>query len=257
MISYETLKSFCADEDLRPQLMYACRRSDGWWATNGQKVIYAPMEECQQGDARFFCDEMPKDVGKYPNVEAVVNVKGFTPKFTITVQAINDALAQIPLTDEMKEVEREMEFIDCPECGGDGEIEISEIIYFRNHRLNAEATCECPVCHGYGKIPDKEDYNPKYDDYDPDSPEYSTKVKTGKKIPNVSGTILHINKSGYIKAAFALALLRVAREQGVDEIECSGSNYLDCILFRMHGVIVGILPVYNVDNELKYIDIKV
>ena len=257
MITYETLKTFCGDDPIRPQMMYACRRADGWWATDGFKVIYVPMEECQQGDVRFFGDEMPKDIGKFPNVEAVVNVKGFTPKFTITVQAINDALAQLPETDEMVEVERELKFIDCPECGGDGEIEISDTIYFHGHCLDATATCECPVCHGYGQIPDIEDYDPEHDDYDPDSPEYSTKVKTGRKVPDVSGTLLHIKGNAYFKAKFALDLLRVAREQGVTEIECRGSDYSRCIQFRVHGVIVGIMPCFNGDEKLEYIDIKV
>lgn len=53
-----------------------------------------------------------------------------------------------------------------------------------------------------------EDYDPENDDYNPDSPEYSTKVKTGRKIPNVSGTLLHIKDTGYFKATFALDLLR-------------------------------------------------
>lgn len=81
MITFDTLKSFCSSDPLRPAMMYACRRADGWWASNGHKIICVPMEECQQGDVRFLCDEMPKDIGNYPDVEAVVDVKGFTPKF--------------------------------------------------------------------------------------------------------------------------------------------------------------------------------
>lgn len=257
MITYETLKTFCADDTLRPQMMYACRRADGWWATNGQKIICVPMEECQQGDVRFLCDEMPKGIGKFPNVETVVDVKGYTPKFTVSVQAINDALAQLPMTDEMKEVEREIKFIKCPECGGDGEIEISHTIHFRGHWLDAEATCECPVCHGYGQIPNIEDYNPNKDDYDPDSPEYSTMVPTGRKVPDVSGILLHIPGNAYFSAAFALDLLRVAREQGVDEIECSGSDYRKILVFRMHGVLVGCMPCFNGDGKLECTDIKI
>lgn len=215
-----------------------------------------PMEECQHGDLRFQCDEMPKDAGKFPNVEAVVDVKGYTPKFTVSVQAINDALAQLPETDEMKEVEREMKFIECPECGGDGEIEISETVHFRGHWLDAEATCECPVCHGYGQIPDKEDYDPTKEEYDPDSPEYSTMVPTGRKVPDVSGTLLHIKNNAYFKAAFAIDLLRVAREQGVDEIECSGSDYRKILIFRMHGVLVGFMPCFIGDDKLEGIDLE-
>lgn len=59
MITYETLKSFCGDDLVRPQMMYACRRADGWWATDAWRIIYVPMTECQQGDMRFLCDEMP------------------------------------------------------------------------------------------------------------------------------------------------------------------------------------------------------
>lgn len=256
MITYETLKSFCADDTLRPQMMYACRREDGWWATDGHRVICVPMEECQQGDVRFLCDEMPKEIGKFPNVEAVVNVKGFTSKFLVPVKAIEDAMAKLPLTDEMREVEREMKFIKCPECGGDGEIEISETVHFRGHWLDAEATCECPVCHGYGEIPDKEDYDPTKEEYDPESPEYSTMVPTGRKVPDVSGTLLHIKGNGYFKARFFNDLLRVAREQGVTEIECQGSNYRNCIIFRLHGVLIGFMPTYNGDGKADSIDIE-
>lgn len=257
MITYETLKSFCSEDLLRPALQYACRRADGWWASDGSRIICVPMDECQQGDLRFYCNELPKEAGNYPNVENVVDVKSFTPKFIVTTKAINHAMSKLPVTDEMVEVEREMKFVECPECGGDGEIEISETIHFRGHWLNAEATCECPVCHGYGQIPDKEDYNPKNDDYDPDSPEYSTMVPTGRKVPDVNGTLLHIPFNAYFKAAFALDLLRVAREQGVDEIECSGSNYRDVLIFRMHGVIVGLMPSFVCSNKFKSVDVKV
>lgn len=256
MITFETLKSFCAYDTLRPQMMYACRREDGWWATDGTRIICVPMEECQQGDVRFLCDEMPNDVPKYPNVEAVVDVKGFTPKLTISVQAIEDAMAKLPLTDEMKEVESEITFKQCPQCGGGGEIRIRESVYFNGRWLDAEATCECPVCHGYGKIPDIEDYNPEEDDYDPDDEKYSTMVPTGRKVPDVRGVLLHIHGNAYFKVAFALDLLRVAREQGVDEIECSGSDYRKVLIFRMHGVLVGFMPCLNVDDKLESIDIE-
>lgn len=256
MITYETLKTFCATNTIHPVMNYACRRTDGWWATDGHRVICVPMEECQQGDLRFLCDEMPDNVGRFPNVEAVVDVKGFATKFSITVQAINDALAKLPLTDETVEVEREMKFLKCPQCGGSGDIDISESIYFNNHWYHAEATVDCPICHGYGQIPDKEDYDPKKEDYDPESPEYSTKVKTGKKIPDVDGALLHIKDNAYIQAAYALGLLRVAREQGVEQIECSGSDYRKILVFRMNGVIVGIMPFFN-DGSIKSIEIKV
>lgn len=255
MITFETLKSFCSSDPLRPAMMYACRREDGWWATDGCHIICVPMTEVQQGDMRFLCDELPADAGRYPNMEGVINVKKFEPKMTITVQAINDALAQLPLTDGMKEVEREMKFIECPECGGDGEIEISESVHFRDHWLHATATCDCPVCNGHGKIPDMEDYDPENDDYDPDSPEYSTKIKTGRKIPNVEGAACHIPGAGYFKAKYAFDLLRVAREQQVSEIECGGVDYHECLLFRMHGVIVGIMPIYNDDQKIDSVEI--
>lgn len=258
MITYETLKSFCAvDNFLRPALNYACRREDGWWASDGWRIICVPMEETQQADLRFHCDELPKSVGRYPNVESVVDIKSFEPTYYIEAKAIEDAIAKLPLIDEYKEVEEDLTFITCPECDGSGEIELDDTIRFNGNRYEVCATTECPICHGHGKIPDIEDYDPDEDDYDPDDDDkYNTMVATGRQIPDTNGTCLHLNNVGYIRTKAAYDILRVAREQQVSVIECQESDYSDCCLFRMHGVIVGIMPLY-VDDKLKSSSIDV
>lgn len=261
MITYETLKSFCADQyDLQKSMVYACRREDGWWATDAHRIICVPMSEVQQGDMRFLCDEMPEDVGAYPRVENVVDVKGFTNKFTIEVSALVDALSKLPLTDEMKAKKQELEFVDCPECHGKGEIEIEDTIYYEGQSFDVYAEAECPICHGYGKIPDIDDYVPKEDDYDPkEENDYIVYEKTGKQIPDTKNSALHIPSTGYIDASYAKDLIRVAKEQGVDKIECQGGNYENVILFRMHGVVVGLMPMYvgSEKYKLTIIDVEI
>ena len=256
MITYETLKTFCATDPLRPILNYAFRGKEGWWATDAQRLIYVPMEECMQGDERFQRDEIPENAGRYPNVESTFDVHSFTTKFLIPVKAIEDAINRLPLTEEMQEVERELKFIDCPECNGDGEIDITESILFNHHFYEAEATVECPICHGYGKIPDKEDYNPEKEDYDPESPEYSTWVPTGKMIPNVFSTFFRIPDFGYFRTSCFLDLIRVASEQGVTEIECSGLDDTHAACFRAHGVIVYIMSAHVPSCHPNVVDFK-
>lgn len=256
-ITYETLKSFCAEKyDLRPQLHYAIKRGEYWWASNGYRIICVPMNQTQQGDMRFLCDEMPNDVGTYPNVENIIDVKGFTPEFTFNISAINEALEKLPKVDEYKEVKRDIEFIDCPECD-DGEIEIEDTVYYRGSTYSVSATCQCPICHGYGKIPDFEDYDPDEDEYDPDEDEtYFEKVKTGRKIPDTKETLIHFKDVAYIRACFMDSLLRVAREQNTDQIECSGGDYGRCVIFRVNSVIVGLMPVLrDYHEQVQSVDI--
>jgi len=251
-VTYETLKSFCADEyALRPQLHYAIKRGEYWWASDGYRIICVPMNQTQQGDMRFLCDEMPNDAGAYPNVESIIDVKGFKSKFTIKVSAIKDAMSNLPKIDAYAEVKRELNFIECPECD-DGEIEIEDSVYYKGNRYELIATCQCPICHGYGKIPDVEGYDPDCDDYDPDEAStYIEMVKTGRKIPDLENTMLHIKGTAYIKSSNFNSLLRVANEQGVSEIECAGGNYNSCVVFRMNGVIVGLMPMIKGKSDKR------
>lgn len=246
-ITYETLKSFCSEYDIHTELQYATKRKDGWWASDGRRIICVPMDQTQKGDIRFLCEELPKEL-KYPPVEDIIDVKGFIPEFTFNISAINEALEKLPKVDEYREVERDIKFIKCPECD-DGEIEISDSICYKGKGYDLYATCVCPICHGYGKIPDIDDYDPDEDDYDPDDEEYTTKEKTGRKIPDTKGTLIHFKDVAYIKACFMDSLLRVAREQNTDQIECSGGNYNRCVIFRINSVIVGLMPVLRDYHE--------
>ena len=256
-ISYDTLKSFCGKDDYRAALRFAVKRKDGWWATDGRRIICVPMEHTQQGDLRFLSDEFPDNVGKFPNVESIIDVAGFTPKFTLNALQIKRALDKLPLVYAYADKERAIKYITCPECDGDRTIEIDDTVYFNGEYYDVSAECECPICHGYGVIPDFKDYNPDKDDYDPEVDKTITyKVKTKRKVPDTSSTLIHLKDVAYFDGQYLIGLLQIAREQGVIEIECAGGDYVHLVLFRLDGVIVGLMPTLNEDDRMPSIDIE-
>lgn len=68
-----------------------------------------------------------------------------TPCNTIvTLKAIKDALAKLPMVEE-----EDMEDIECEECDGSGEVECE---YVDNHGSTHEVTADCPICFGSGYV---------------------------------------------------------------------------------------------------------
>ena len=188
-ITYEQLHNFCEKPDtLQPKLLYPSIAGGRWYATNRRVLISVPKEYVIE-DERLY--DGCKIEGRYPNVKGVINEEYVRATKGVDISLIKAAFAKLPTVEEEVEQEIPINYIDCP-CCHNGEIEISGDVHFKKQWIDVEATVECPVCHGFGKIPDWDDYNPNEDDeYDPDNDTtYVNMVKTGNMIPDYEHGII-------------------------------------------------------------------
>lgn len=205
-VDYKILKKFCGDElDLRPQLTEPHLVDDYWVATNAHIIAMCRTEICSK-------KIRPRNVeGRFPNVFAVFNPEtDSNPTHIVTLQDLRSALDLCYKVDEVIEEPTDNILEKCPACYGDGEIEDS--VHFRGKYY--DYSCECPICHGFGKVPVSEDYDPD-DDIDPQDFEATIEVKTGKKILDKYLSVVDIN--GCIFRAFYILLICEFMEHvGVD-----------------------------------------
>lgn len=187
-ITYEQIKKFCDDDPIRP-ILHEPRLIDGrWYASDGHFIISIP-EAIVKYDESF---EKNKIECNYPDVKRFLQEESVKADKTVDVSIIEAAFIKLPMIDEEVEKEFPIKYIDCP-CCRDGKIEVSDSVLFKNHWIGVDAEVDCPVCHGYGKIPDWDDYDPENDDeYDPKfDTTYTKMVKTGNKVPDFhTGSII-------------------------------------------------------------------
>ncbi len=83
--------------------------------------------------------------GKYHNRKLTKNIEYGTPcNAKVTLKAIKDALAKLPMIEE-----EEIEDVDCDECDGSGEVEYE---YVDKGGSTHEVTADCPICFGSGYV---------------------------------------------------------------------------------------------------------
>lgn len=254
MIRYETLKSFCAkEEEKRQALKYAVRINDRWYASDSYVGICVPMEHCEKSDIRFQMNEIPEVAGRYPNIEAVMRYEEFKPTHTLDLRDLEALEGKLPQVPETKKVEKEIHYIDCPECDN-GEIELSESIRFKHKYYSVEAKAECPICHGYGKIPDWDDYNPKEMEYDPDVDKTSYFDKpTGNTIPDSKALVSVLG--AFVTYENLVRLLDIAKDTHTRYVECTKGD--NVIKFMLSGVMCIICTVFVDDKENKdFVELK-
>ena len=189
-ITYEQLHNFCEKSDtLRPKLLYPALIAGRWYATNALILISVPKDYVIE-DERLY--DGCKIKGRYPNVKGVINEENVRATKSVDLSVIKAAFAKLPMVEEEVEQEFPINYIDCP-CCKYGEVEVRGDVHFKERWIDVEATVECPVCHGYGKIPDWDDYDPEEEDegYDPDYDKiYTKKVKTGNMLPDYEHGII-------------------------------------------------------------------
>lgn len=82
--------------------------------------------------------------GKYPE-RRIRDIEFGTPcNAKVTLKAIKDALAKLPMVEE-----EEIEDVDCDECDGSGEVEYE---YVDKGGSTHEVTADCPICFGSGYV---------------------------------------------------------------------------------------------------------
>lgn len=244
MIQFETLKSFCGKPEFNMESQaYAVRISKWWWATDRHALIAVPFTKCKHGDKRFQKDEIPENVGKFPNVLGLVNPEKFQPKGKLSVEHLREALNKIPMTEELEEVESPLNYIKCP-CCKNGEIEITRSLKYNGRYYEAEAVAECPICHGYSKIPDFDDYNPLEMEYNPSTDNtYKHNIPSGRMCPDYSNTVLKIGEI-YIIPKEIERLLKVVEDMGVTEIEHGDIGYPQPLACMIDGVFVYMMNIF-------------
>jgi len=100
------------------------------WAINGYKGVAVKAELVS---------------GKYHKRKLTKNIGFGTPcNAKVTLKAIKDALAKLPMVEE-----EDMEDVDCDECDGSGEVECE---YIDNNGVTHEVTADCPICFGSGYV---------------------------------------------------------------------------------------------------------
>lgn len=100
------------------------------WAINGSKGVAVKAELVS---------------GKYHKRKFTKNIEFGTPCNTIvTLKAIKDALAKLPMVEE-----EELEDVDCDECDGSGEVECE---YVDKGGAIHDVTADCPICFGTGYV---------------------------------------------------------------------------------------------------------
>lgn len=100
------------------------------WAINGSKGVVVKAELVS---------------GKYHKRKLTKDIEFGTPcNAKVTLKAIKDALAKLPMVEE-----EEIEDVDCDECDGSGEVECE---YIDNNGVTHEVTTDCPICFGSGYV---------------------------------------------------------------------------------------------------------
>ena len=246
-ITYKHLHNFCDQPDtLRPKLLYPALIAGRWYATNDRVLISVPKEYVVE-DERLY--DGCKIEGRYPNVKAIIQEEYFFPPGVVKIDTIKAAFAKLPMVEEEVEQEFPINYIDCP-CCDDGEIEISGDIHFKNHWIDVEAKVECPVCHGYGKIPDWDDYDPEEEDegYDPDNDKtYTKKVKTGNIIPSFGQGII-VCDGLKCNAANIKIITDFFDSIGAEEVNYEIKR--DQITFEYDNIYIMLAGVYGSKNEV-------
>lgn len=152
-IGFDTLKTFCAEESLRPQYLFPCLKDGYWCATDGRILVMAKDSVCEDNIQCY--DE---SLGKYPNVFAVFNPRSFDPSCEVRLCDMEGALSKVPREKGYTKKEIETEYETCEACFGSGQL--TNEVLFRGSYI--EYNTECPICHGYGKVPVSNEYDPEY-----------------------------------------------------------------------------------------------
>ena len=82
--------------------------------------------------------------GKYRKRKIKDPTLGTPCNTIVTLKAIKDALAKLPMVEE-----EEIEDVECEECDGSGKVECE---YHDNHGSTHEVMADCPICFGTGYV---------------------------------------------------------------------------------------------------------
>lgn len=249
MMTKSFMQNFCGDNFLRPVENVIFPIEGYRVATDGRHCIVVPEEECE-----FELDYDKKKHGKALNVLAVCDPSKFAPTHKVYLSELKEYITQHSTEDEIEDVEVPTEFKEC-ECCEDGKILLYDSVDWKGKRYNVEDEVDCPVCHGYGKIPTDTEYDPiKCDDDDDVRNWVSYEHRpTGRKIigPN---TITHISGLAF-RAAYLYHVVEIIEFFHSDHADFyTGSNN---VFFKIENTIYLVAGVYKegcIDDGYPFIE---
>lgn len=209
-------------------------------ASDGSILLMAEKGACEH-------IETPSDYqGCVPNVGNVIKPQNIKAERTITAEQIRAAVNEIGYEDEVKtrpKAERP-KMIECPICYGRRRYQPQDVKF--NGRYYEVDEVVCPICHGYGKIPDSELYNPDEVEYPSDYIEYE-EVKTGNKVIKKNGYISFGVK--YFKARYMERVLQVMQAIDADSIQYAIDG--DKLFFVLPNIYICVMRTYiSIDEDV-------
>lgn len=184
------------------------------WASEGHIMIMV-NRECVSGEYKTW---NPK--GKIP-------VREYNCDCPLSVSDLQDALDRYPKVDEILTTYEEVE---CPECGGSGEVDAEYMADYDDEDYIISGAC--PICDGFGKI-DKE-----------------TSVPTGNKVPKAD-SIIHLGK-GYFGWHHFKTIIKTCELLGIKKMRLVRTSEKDLNIIELSKDIhIGFMPMYLDDEGSK------
>lgn len=209
------MQQFCSTDSLRPVLTVIFPAKDYYVASNSYELLMAKQSVCA------FETDYNQDVhGPTLQVFTVCNPEKLAFTHRLMLSSLRDYISSIATEDEIEYIEVPTEFkeCDCDECNY-GRITLECHANWRGKYLDLEDEIDCPICHGFGKIPVDPEYDPD-ECFGIDDVEHWITYehrKTGRKIIGPD-TITHIAGLA-INAKFLNHILLLMEYFGIDQVD--------------------------------------
>lgn len=207
----DIFKLFCSDNDpfgivFNAPFVYG----NYYCATNRYVLLMAEKCACES-------IETPPCDCSVPNIGAVMNPQNIKAERTITAEQIRAAVNEIGYEDEV----------------------------VTRPKAERPKMIECPICHGHGKIPDSELYDPDEVEYPSDYIEYE-EVKTGNKVIKENGLI---SLGGlFFNARYMENVLQVMHAIDADSVQCAIDG--DKLFFVLPNIYICVMRTYlSIDDD--------
>lgn len=245
------MQQFCSTDSLRP-IQTVIFPAEGYYvATDSRHMLLVPETDCH-----FTLDYVPARHGKPMNVGAVIDPKKLTATHSISLSDLRDWISRNATDDETEDVAVPTEFkeCDCDECDN-GRITLTTNARWRGKWLDIEEEVDCPVCHGFGKIPVDPDYDPDECDDEDDVAQWVTYEHrpTGRKIFS-SETAAYIS-TFCTRPSYLFYLVKLMEQLQVDTASFCIHDHLIAFLFgSVTYVIAGVYEAGCRNDHWRFID---
>ena len=242
----EFMQRFTADDPFRP-ITGVVFPTDGYYvATDAKHMIMVKDSDCH-----FELDYDKKKHGKTLNVLAVCDPEKISVTHRVKLSDLRAYIERISTEDEVVSVEVPTVFkqCDCDECD-DGKITLHEYVRWGRRDFEIEEEVDCPVCHGFGKIPVDPEYDPDECDESDDVENWITdeEQKTGRKVIGEK-TLCYIGKL-CLRATYLPYVQQLMEFLGVDILDFAFEKRM--VVFKAETLCYAICGVLEDRDDKTY-----